>query len=540
MNKKSKKARVSLYAHRIIQIIFFFMLPALFIQIFLSFKEIILFVFHKQGNINTIMPSILLLSVVTALTAIVGRFFCGWLCAFGSFEDFLYRIPRISKKNSKRYLKGADKYLKWIKYIIFIVIVIFVWGLQLLTIPAGVNPWDLFGALSSDLSSVNLLTKGWLSAGIILLAIIIASIFVERFFCRYLCPLGAYFSVISRLRIFNVVKKRDKCKGCNYCTQKCSMGIDLSKADKVKSGECINCMECAEHCPKGNAHFELNDKSTNVLVTGAVSCGLIAGAYYLGNFYVSNPSDKTDNNNSPSTSDGVIAGIASNIPNGTYSGTGQGFRGETEVSVEVNNGIIKNISVVSTRDDRQYINKASSVIISEIISNQSTDVDTVSGATFSSNGIISAVKAALSEGDNTYNSINEDYSSSEILDKEESKGEESSNDIVSSESDEVVLNDGTYEGEGSGFRGNTQVSVKVEDGEISDIEIISYEDDRRFFERASSVIIQEIIENQTVDVDAVSGATYSSNGIKEAVANALGLEFTPSSINERGRGHNRF
>lgn len=80
------------------------------------------------------------------------------------------------------------------------------------------------------------------------------------------------------------------------------------------------------------------------------------------------------------------------------------------------------------------------------------------------------------------------------------------------------------------------MTVTVSGGKITDIKIDSYQDDQQFFERASSTIIQRIISNQSVNVDAVSGATYSSNGIKEAVANALNLSFTASTVQSGGHG----
>ena len=87
----------------------------------------------------------------------------------------------------------------------------------------------------------------------------------------------------------------------------------------------------------------------------------------------------------------------------------------------------------------------------------------------------------------------------------------------------------------SSFRGETKVTVTVENGEITDISIDSYKDDQQFFSRAENSVISEILGSQCVDVDAVSVATFSSNGIKEVVANALGIEFTnPNSTAERG------
>ena len=100
-----------------------------------------------------------------------------------------------------------------------------------------------------------------------------------------------------------------------------------------------------------------------------------------------------------------------------------------------------------------------------------------------------------------------------------------------------IFADGVYTGTGSGLRGQTSVTVTVENGEITDITVNSYQDDAPYFSRAESGIISAIMQAQSVDVAAVSGATFSSNSIMEAVANALGISYTnPNSSAQQGHG----
>ena len=94
-----------------------------------------------------------------------------------------------------------------------------------------------------------------------------------------------------------------------------------------------------------------------------------------------------------------------------------------------------------------------------------------------------------------------------------------------------------YTGTGTGLRGEIKVSVTVSGGRISAIEVLSYEDDEQFFTRAESGVIDSVIAAQSAEVDAVSGATFSSNGIMEAVANALGQEYTNTNSSASGGGH---
>lgn len=532
MNKPFNSHKIENYFKRAIQLISFLFLPGLFIQIFLSIKTVIRLLVQQQSTLQEAFPNILLLITTTVMTLFFGRFFCGFMCSFGSMSDFLYHIFR--RKNTKKpnYFIKVDSTLKLIKYLLLGIIVIVVWTFQLTSIPLGINPCDFFGMLTSlrNISSLPELIKSSLPAAIILVLIMIASVFVERFFCRYLCPLGAYFSIISKLRKFRIVKKPENCGSCTLCTQKCSMGINLTSTDVVKNGACINCMACTLKCPRKNAHTELFGRHSSIYLSALLSCILITLSYYAGNLYETKFNQSSNNDNSSTNFSDVATGIAANLSDGVYTGNGTGFRGEITVSVEVSNELITNITIDSSQDDRSYINRASSYIINEIISTQSSDIDAVSGATYSSNGIIEAVNSAL----NNQISINDTNDSNETNEANDTNETSDTNNI--SKNTSLTVEDGTYEGVGTGFRGETHVTVEVSDGKISNITVNSYQDDEQFFDRAFATVIEEILDAQSTDVDAVSGATYSSNGILEAVADALNLEFTPNEI-QQGHGH---
>lgn len=206
-------------------------------------------------------------------------------------------------------------------------------------------------------------------------------------------------------------------------------------------------------------------------------------------------------------------------------------------------GYITDITVLSTDDDARFFNSAESSVISQILSSQSVSVDTVSGATFSSNGIIAAVTDALSGALGTTTSVTVSTGTTADTDTSITSAQmttETTETTTSSGSGPIAKSDGTYTGTGTGFRGEATVSVTVEDGYITSISVTAYNDDEKYFSRAESTIISRIITGQTPDVDAVSGATYSSNGIMEAVANALDIEYTsttPVGGNQGGHGH---
>jgi len=186
---------------------------------------------------------------------------------------------------------------------------------------------------------------------------------------------------------------------------------------------------------------------------------------------------------------------AFDLADGTYEGSANGFSGKIKVSVVIKNQTIRSINILSNSDDAAFFNRAKEGVTASILAKQSTDVDTVSGATYSSRGIINAVKDALSSSD----------------------GEEQT--VVAK--GDFALNDGYYEGTGNGFAGPVKLFIEIKDKSIIGIYIVKTSDDAGFFNRAKEGVTASILEKQSTDVDTVSGATYSSRGIIEAVSNAM-------------------
>ena len=222
------------------------------------------------------------------------------------------------------------------------------------------------------------------------------------------------------------------------------------------------------------------------------------------------------------------------MKDGSYQGIGMGFKGNVRVEVKITDGKIASINVIDNIDDAPFFDRAKS-LIPNIISSQTANVDSVSGATYSSNGIKSAVRDALKKAGSSQESVNNDEINKKLekLSKLEEKLKQMkklSKDLrkkvesLEAESQKYMVNkklkDGSYEGSGIGFRGNLKVEVDVSEGKISSIRVVENVDDAPYFEKARG-LITNIVSGQTPNVDSVSGATYSSNGIKSAVRDAL-------------------
>ena len=204
---------------------------------------------------------------------------------------------------------------------------------------------------------------------------------------------------------------------------------------------------------------------------------------------------------------------AANLKDGVYTGSGTGFSGTITVQVTVAGGKITAIQIVSSGDDAAYLNRAQAVIPS-VIAAQSTSVDTVSGATYSSKGILMAIHNALVQATGGL--------AQAVAPATNSTGSSSKpHTTINAVTPANGYADGVYLGEGEGYEGPMTVRVTVFGGKVTSIELVSSMDDEPYFGRAWATVPGRIIAAQTTSVDAVSGATYSSEGIRDAVNNAL-------------------
>ena len=220
------------------------------------------------------------------------------------------------------------------------------------------------------------------------------------------------------------------------------------------------------------------------------------------------------------------------VSDGTYYGTGTGFAGKIKVAVTVKDKQITAIEIVENEaDDDAYFSRAKGVI-DKIISGQTLEVDVVSGATYSSNGIISAVKNALTGAADSGTPASTSAGASGG-----SSSPAGGSSSVSTVQDASAYADGTYYGTGTGFSGALTVEVVISGGKISSIQIIDTSDGDSYIQSASG-LISNIIATQSTNVDTVSGATYSSVGIIEAVRNALSQAAISSDGNSNSQNTN--
>lgn len=190
---------------------------------------------------------ILVIGVVIAL--LFRRSFCGLICPFGALQEFFALLGKKLFKRSFKIPVKIDMYLRYFKYFVLIITIYYAWKTAGLWM-SPYDPWAAYGHLSEGLSS---LVNENLIGFILLIVTILGSIIYDRFFCKYLCPMGAFYGIISKISPYKIIRNEDKCINCKLCNKSCPMNIDVAGSNKITTAECINCQLCVLSCPKEGA-----------------------------------------------------------------------------------------------------------------------------------------------------------------------------------------------------------------------------------------------------------------------------------------------
>lgn len=178
---------------------------------------------------------------------LLGRAVCGFLCPFGFLQDLLYKIPFYKKIKEWR----GDKILRYLKYVVLVVFVIVLPIVYKLTpffckyiCPSGTMAGILLSLADHSLFQVFGKIFTWKFS--LLVLIVLCSVLIYRQFCKYLCPLGAFYGLFNKVALFSINLDKEKCIGCKACARACDMCVDPSV--NPNSAECIRCGKCVDAC----------------------------------------------------------------------------------------------------------------------------------------------------------------------------------------------------------------------------------------------------------------------------------------------------
>lgn len=276
--KKKKKVSIRTVIEVIIRAAFFFVYPALFSTAFTGVKMI---VEQMAGRASLPWNSfVITLIVLLAFTIVFGRFFCGFVCAFGTWGDFVYFLSSfVQKKRKKKPFHCFEKFggvLRYLKYVVLLaVLVLCVCGMSsAVSIHSPFSAFSRFHQLS--------MADSLIGAG--LFALITVGMALEpRFFCRFLCPMGAVFSLMPVLPFSIIKRDRENCiPRCRACQMVCPANLEIpsdKEGDNATVGECFSCGKCIDRCPKSNTHNGLPKKLWVPMLV--VKAALLFGIFVL-------------------------------------------------------------------------------------------------------------------------------------------------------------------------------------------------------------------------------------------------------------------
>ena len=237
-----------------VQLFFFVSMPGAFVAGFSGVKQIFLHI--GAGEVLSVDSFTLSLLGLCGFTLLFDRFFCGYACAFGSLGDAVWALSGLIQKklfHRKKQLRLPERAVllgQKVKYLLLAWLVALYVTRQekMLT---GASPWEVF----SRLTALHLPPEGF-GVGIGLLVLILLGMAVQpRFFCQFLCPMGAVFALLPVLPFARLHRQSDGCiPGCNACKQQCPVCLKLEETS-LRSGECIACEACVGTCPKQNIQF---------------------------------------------------------------------------------------------------------------------------------------------------------------------------------------------------------------------------------------------------------------------------------------------
>ena len=235
------------------------------IEAFLPISSLISFKYWLlSGIFNPIHPSGLIIFLVILSTAILlKRGFCSWVCPIGLLTEYLNRLHRFIFRKDIKIPRWLDYPLRSLKYLLLF---FFLWAI---IIQMNIRDLDYFiyspYNMVADIKMLHFFTNISAFAFWVLVALLVLSILVRNFWCRYLCPYGALLGGLSFVSIFKIHRNENTCTQCHQCTRTCPVDIKVHKTTGVISDECHACLKCVAVCPEKDTLYISSGTRSGIL-----------------------------------------------------------------------------------------------------------------------------------------------------------------------------------------------------------------------------------------------------------------------------------
>jgi polyferredoxin len=205
------------------------------------------------GRMPTVHPAgVFLLLAFLAASWLFRKSFCGWLCPVGTVSEYLWRLGRRAIGRNFRLPRRLDLALRSLKYVLLGLFLYAVGSMPVEAIRAFLGgPYGIV----DDVKMLNFFRYLGLAGGLVIVVLVLASVFVENFWCRYLCPYGALMGLASLAGPLRIRRQESACIDCAKCATACPSVLPVDRLVTIRSAECTGCMQCVSACPAAGALF---------------------------------------------------------------------------------------------------------------------------------------------------------------------------------------------------------------------------------------------------------------------------------------------
>jgi polyferredoxin len=204
----------------------------------------------QTGIINDIHPAgLFILIAILAIGLFLKKAFCSWMCPIGTLSESLWLLGKKLFRRNININRWLDYPLRSLKYLLLLFFVVSIWQMDAETLRLFIySPYNKMDDVKMYLFFANISTFALWT----IIVLMVLSIVIKNFWCRYLCPYGALLGALSGLSPLKITRNTSTCIDCELCTKACPSNIRVHKVGRVRSDECMNCLECVAVCPVKN------------------------------------------------------------------------------------------------------------------------------------------------------------------------------------------------------------------------------------------------------------------------------------------------